>query len=355
MPLPDKIIFLIERVPRLPLPRRWRRHYGAAYATGPGPLRSARLRAALAESLAMARRSAARLSQPAAARGAESIALAPGLPPAAGKRAPGTIGLPALALRGLKAAFKFIVYAHIAFILATSLLVIVYSRVDPSVTVLMGYRKFASHFPVKKPVPVTAKQIGRYRRDILVRVEDWTFYTHHGFELAAIKNAARINKQIGRPMYGGSTLSMQTARTLFLVPFKSYFRKYLEAIVTVEIEAFLSKQRILELYYSYAEWGRGIFGIQAASLAYYGAPVSGISDEQYIRLVSLLSSPVRYTPTTLFKNRLLAWRYDFLMGRFLPATPDAKAAAAEATGAAPPALPQASPAPSPSISPAPNG
>jgi monofunctional biosynthetic peptidoglycan transglycosylase len=152
-------------------------------------------------------------------------------------------------------------------------------------------------------------------------------------------------------MYGGSTLSMQTARTLFLVPFKSYFRKYLEAIVTVELELFLSKRRILELYYSYAEWGKGIFGIQAASYAYFGAPVTRISDENYIKLVSLLSSPLRYTPDTLARNSLLAWRYQFLVNRFLKpaeeAAPAAGAAADAAGTTANPAMPAASPPPAP--------
>lgn len=241
---------------------------------------------------------------------------APGTAPHRRKRA-------ALAAKKLLTfAAKAVLYAHIVFILCTSILVCVYAKVDPPVTVLMAYRKFENGHALRRPYPVKLKSIGRRRRDILIRIEDWTFYRHHGFELAAIKNAARINKQIGRPMYGGSTISMQTARTLFLVPFKSYFRKYLEAIVTVELELFLSKDRILELYYSNAEWGRGIFGVQAASYAYYGVPVTKISDEKYIRLVSLLSSPVRYTPDTFMKNNLLAWRYQYLMNRYLPPEPE---------------------------------
>jgi monofunctional biosynthetic peptidoglycan transglycosylase len=252
------------------------------------------------------------------------------------------------AVRILKAAGKAVLYAHLVFILTTSLLVCVYAGTDPSCTVLMAYRKYQSGYALRRPIPVRYASIGKRRRDILIRVEDWTFMSHHGFELAAIKNAARINKEIGRPMYGGSTLSMQTARTLFLVPFKSYFRKYLEAIVTVELELFLSKQRILELYYSYAEWGKGIFGIQAASYAYFGAPVTRISDENYIKLVSLLSSPLRYTPETLTRNSLLAWRYQFLVNRFLkPAEEAAPSAEAAAGTTANPAMPAASPAPAP--------
>ncbi len=218
-------------------------------------------------------------------------------------------------------ALKGLFYAHIVFILSTSLLILIFAKTDPGATVLMLYRKYENGYAISRPRPVKISQVGKRRRDILLRVEDWTFYRHHGFELAAIKNAARINRQIGRPMYGGSTISMQTARTLFLVPFKSYFRKYLEAIVTLELEFFLSKDRILELYFSYAEWGKGVFGIQAAAIYHYGVPHTKLSDEQFIRLVSVLSSPLRYGPKTLHNSRLLAWRYEYLMARFLPPPP----------------------------------
>jgi monofunctional biosynthetic peptidoglycan transglycosylase len=210
-----------------------------------------------------------------------------------------------------------------------------YKWIDPPATLLMAYRKFANGFAVKPARPVELRDIRPRRREMLIRIEDWNFYRHHGFELAAIKNAYLINARIGRPMYGGSTLSMQTARTLFLLPAKSYFRKYLEAIVTVEIELILGKNRILELYYSYAEWGRGLFGIQAASRAYYGLPVEKISDDQYARLIALLSSPVRYTPQTLRNNRLLAWRYDYLVNRYIAPVKAAEEGKPEASLAAP--------------------
>lgn len=362
MTLPDIGAFFSERVPLLP-------SFGKALAARPSPSPSEDLRLLLQTALAPTGRGAK-----ANPSGALAIASSPRGGLGDGSGANGLTGprrdvatlrrAGAVAGRILRAAAAFVVHAHVVFVLSTSLLIIIYSRVDPPVTVLMAYRKFSNGFPVKRPIPIDIGRMGKRRRDILIRVEDWTFYSHRGFELAAIKNAARINKRIGRPMYGGSTLSMQTARTLFLVPFKSYFRKYLEAIVTVELELFLSKDRILELYYSFAEWGRGIFGVQAASYAYYKAPVWNLSDEQYIRLVSLLSSPVRHTPQTLFKNSLLAWRYNFLMDTYLPRPPDplpaeggGAAAGTEESGAAVGDGTQApaDPAPTASLAPAPNG
>jgi monofunctional biosynthetic peptidoglycan transglycosylase len=101
------------------------------------------------------------------------------------------------------------------------------------------------------------------------------------------------------------------------VPAKNYFRKYLEAIVTVELEVILGKDRTVELYFSTAEWGKGVFGIQAASKLYYGTRVANISDENYIRLISLLATPIKYTPSTIYRNRLLMLRYEYLSGEYL--------------------------------------
>ncbi len=217
--------------------------------------------------------------------------------------------------RGL---FAALICAHASFIAATSVLTLCYKWVDPPATVLMFYRRFENGYRIERPRPVSAKALGRRRIDMLVRVEDRFFYSHRGFDLAAIKYAWKLNEKWGRPISGASTISMQTARSLFLVPVKSYLRKYLEAIVTVELELILGKERILELYCQSAEWGKGLFGMQAASLRFYGAPVTAISDERYIRLVSLLPSPLRFTPNTLFNHRTLAWRYDYLAERYLP-------------------------------------
>jgi monofunctional biosynthetic peptidoglycan transglycosylase len=151
---------------------------------------------------------------------------------------------------------------------------------------------------------------------MVISVEDYKFYKHWGFDMEAFERAMQYNKALGRPMYGGSTLTMQTARTLFLVPFKSYIRKYMELIITLELELILSKNRILELYLSWAEWGRGVFGIDAASRKYFGVSVGRLSVEQAARIVALLSSPVRFMPWTLERSRILNARYIFLLDAF---------------------------------------
>jgi monofunctional glycosyltransferase len=248
------------------------------------------------------------------------------------------------------AALAFLLF-HLAFIGFTSLLIAVYRRVDPPVTVLMIARRFGDGFKVRPILPIELEELGKRRRDMLIRIEDWNFYAHNGFDLSAIRGAWILNERIGRPLYGASTLSMQTARSLFLVPVKSYFRKYLEAIVTVELELILPKDRILELYLDTAEWGRGIFGIKAASRLHFGAPLSRISDDQYARLVSILSSPVLHTPYDFGKSRILATRYSNLTRRYLEPSPGAPAGASPGPGTSPEPVP--SPAPGAEASPAP--
>jgi monofunctional biosynthetic peptidoglycan transglycosylase len=174
---------------------------------------------------------------------------------------------------------------------------------------------------------------------MLISVEDYKFYRHFGLDFEGIKRAYEINSRIGSPMYGGSTLTMQVARTLFLVPEKSYLRKYLEVIVALELELLLGKDRILELYFGYAEWGKGVFGAEAASRRYYGLPLRSLSRDQGARLVAILSSPIKYRPDYFGKSLILRERYDFLAARIAPAPEGVTV---------PPAVPaQAAPSPEP--------
>jgi monofunctional glycosyltransferase len=219
--------------------------------------------------------------------------------------------------RVLRVASGAFVLFHAWFIGSTMLIVATYGFIDPAVTSLSLSRKYIDGWKIARPIPVRLGAVPLTARRMLVSVEDYKFWTHHGIDFEAFGRAAEINKKLGRPMYGGSTLTMQTARTLFLVPVKSYVRKYLEVIVAFELELLLSKPRILELYFSWAEWGRGVFGIEAASRQYYGVSVSKLDGARIARLVAILSSPIRYSPSTLERSALLRSRYDFLEDRYL--------------------------------------
>ncbi len=126
--------------------------------------------------------------------------------------------------------------------------------------------------------------------------EDDTFYQHSGFDFDQIKIAFQINWQRKKFAYGGSTLTQQLARTLYLSPSKNILRKLKEAIITVWLETVLTKRRILELYLNCVEWGDGIFGIEAAARHYYGKSASVLSTEESVALASILPSPRKWSP-----------------------------------------------------------
>jgi monofunctional glycosyltransferase len=211
---------------------------------------------------------------------------------------------------------SWIIAILLFYLLTTTILIAAYRYIDPPATVLMAYREWRYGWKVLPPRPVKIAKVPRYIRNMLVSIEDGKFYEHHGIDFEAFKNAREINKRLGRPLYGGSTLTMQVARTLFLVPEKSYLRKCLEVMTALELEAFLPKSRILELYFGYAEWGKGIFGMEAAARKCYGCSLSSLSRDEAARLIALLSSPIKYGPSTLYKSGILRERYAYLSRRY---------------------------------------
>jgi monofunctional biosynthetic peptidoglycan transglycosylase len=125
----------------------------------------------------------------------------------------------------------------------------------------------------------------------MVAAEDAKFVEHAGFDWDGIQNALDKNRRKGRVVAGGSTITQQLAKNLFLSPAKSYLRKGEEAVVTVLLEAMLPKQRILELYLNVIEWGNGVFGAEAAAQRYFGISAAQLSAEQAARLAAMAPSP----------------------------------------------------------------
>ena len=125
----------------------------------------------------------------------------------------------------------------------------------------------------------------------MIAAEDAKFVEHSGFDWDGIQNALDKNRKKGRVVAGGSTITQQLAKNLFLTPAKSYVRKAEEAVVTVLLEAMLPKQRILELYLNVIEWGNGVFGAEAAAQRYFGVSAAQLSAEQAARLAAMAPSP----------------------------------------------------------------
>lgn len=142
----------------------------------------------------------------------------------------------------------------------------------------------------------------------LVAAEDQRFPEHNGFDLKAIGKARDHNAQ-GRRLRGASTISQQVAKNLFLWQGRSWLRKGLEAWYTVLIEALWSKRRILEVYANVAEFGDGVYGVQAASRQFWGKDAARLSPAESARLAAVLPSPRRYSATRPgpFVQRRAAW------------------------------------------------
>lgn len=128
----------------------------------------------------------------------------------------------------------------------------------------------------------------------LIVAEDDLFTQHDGFDWDGIQRALERNKRKGRIVAGGSTISQQLAKNLFLSPQKTPWRKAEEALVTLMIEAVWSKRRIFEVYLNVIEWGNGVFGAEAAARHYFGVGAGQLSAEQAARLAGMVPSPRFY-------------------------------------------------------------
>lgn len=127
-----------------------------------------------------------------------------------------------------------------------------------------------------------------------IAAEDGKFLQHHGFDWDGIQKALDKNERRGKKVAGGSTITQQLAKNLFLTPSRSYARKIEEAIITVMLEVCWDKRRILEVYLNVVEWGEGTFGAQAAAQRHYYTSAGNISSWQASRMVVMLPNPRRF-------------------------------------------------------------
>jgi monofunctional biosynthetic peptidoglycan transglycosylase len=128
----------------------------------------------------------------------------------------------------------------------------------------------------------------------MIAAEDARFVEHEGFDWDGIEQAIDRNARRGRIVAGGSTITQQLAKNLFLSSQRSYLRKSEEALITLMLEAILDKRRILELYLNVIEFGEGIFGCEAAARHYFGASAGALTAEQAARLAAMAPNPRYY-------------------------------------------------------------
>jgi len=137
-------------------------------------------------------------------------------------------------------------------------------------------------------------RISIHMKRAIVAAEDAKFNEHEGFDVEGIEAAVKKNLKKGRLVAGGSTISQQLAKNLFLSGDRSFIRKGQEAIITLMIEATWSKRRILEVYLNVIEWGNGIYGVEAAARRYYKIPAAKLNRDQAARLAAMVPNPRWY-------------------------------------------------------------
>jgi monofunctional glycosyltransferase len=147
---------------------------------------------------------------------------------------------------------------------------------------------------VLKQTWVPYARISPHLKRAIIASEDAKFVDHEGFDWDGIQKAMEKNQKKGRFVAGGSTISQQLAKNLFLTPARSWIRKGNEAVITLLLENLWSKQRIFEVYLNVIEWGNGVFGAEAAARHYYGLSASQLAPVQAAKMAAMVPNPRFY-------------------------------------------------------------
>ena len=176
--------------------------------------------------------------------------------------------------------------------------VLVYKFINPPITFLMVQKGLERKFNGKPwKLDKTWKnfdELSYHLKKAALAGEDSRFINHYGFDLVAIEKAYEKNLK-GKKIRGGSTITQQTAKNVFLWPGRSYIRKAFEAYFTILIELFWSKQRILEVYLNSIEMGDGIYGAEEASIAYFNKSADSLTKGQAALIIAVLPNPIRWS------------------------------------------------------------
>jgi len=177
------------------------------------------------------------------------------------------------------------------------------ARTNPSTTAFIESRKSEAaargqSFHLQWTWVPLARLSPHLTRAVLA-AEDAAFYRHKGFDWAGLKEALTRNFERGQLRRGGSTITQQLAKNLYLSPDKNLLRKGHEAMLAWELERALSKKRILELYLNTAEWGQGVFGAEAAARHHFGKSAEALRPDEAALLAAMLPSPRHYDPLRL--------------------------------------------------------
>lgn len=202
-------------------------------------------------------------------------------------------------MRWLRAFVRWAAIVVAGWWVACSLLMVLYRFVAPPTTAVHVERRvqaWLEHKPYRERyVFVPLREISPNLQHAVIAAEDAKFYHEHGFDWDAMDKAAKGDLE-GHRLRGGSTLDQQLVKNLFLGTERTVWRKVLEASLVPVAEVVLGKQRILELYLNEVEWGRGVYGAEAACRYYYGTSARNVSRDEAARLAAILPAPRRWRP-----------------------------------------------------------
>ena len=197
----------------------------------------------------------------------------------------------------VKKILKFIGKVILYFLGISIGLVILFKFIPVPFTPLMFIRTFeqigSNDKVVWKRDWISIDEMGTSIQKAVIASEDGKFTTHNGFDVKAIEKAYK-NNQKGRKVKGGSTISQQTAKNVFLWPGRSYLRKGLEAYFTVLVEVVWGKERIMEVYLNSIEMGNGIYGIEAASQHWFNKSAKNLTKAEAAAIAAILPNPRVY-------------------------------------------------------------
>lgn len=162
---------------------------------------------------------------------------------------------------------------------------------------------------------VPLSKISPYLVEAVIVSEDASFFEHQGIDWYEVKESIKKNFQRGKITRGASTITMQVAKNLFLSTSRNPLRKLAEVVIALRMEQKLSKKRILEIYLNIIEFGDGVFGVESASRKYFGKSASELTMEEAARLVSIIPSPLRYTPNS--NHKFVMWRTKLILNRMM--------------------------------------
>jgi monofunctional biosynthetic peptidoglycan transglycosylase len=205
--------------------------------------------------------------------------------------------------------FRVVKLLLIVFIVGSVFFVLLYRYVNPPITLLMIERGFerksaGKNWKIDKQWK-SFDEIADPMKRAAVAAEDQTFLENHGFDFQSIEKAIKKNAH-SKKLIGGSTISQQTAKNVFLWPGRSFIRKGFEAYFTLLMEIFWSKKRIVEVYLNVIETGDGIYGVEAASQAYFHKPASQLTNHEAAAIAVIFPSPLKWSathPTRYLRHR----------------------------------------------------